>query len=174
MIKNDKTSWWEFFKEPPYLQKTFQNSEEFMEYLKKYNIDLDLLLKAINQNDEKPYNVYNQIFQKGNEMKDNELLEIYKDIKTENRIINNKIENTKWLLTILITVFGIFTPLMFSLHARSIDTKFEAINTKIEAIDTNINSKFELIQQQLNTQKELNQLQIQRDVSQEVLKQTRH
>lgn len=171
MIKDNEFSWWNMYTEPPYLQKKFQNSDEFIEYLKNYNIDIDILLKAINQDIEKPYNVYNEFFKQGTKMKDNELLEIYRDIKAENKIIYNKIETTKWLLTALITLFGIFTPLMFSLHARSIDAKFETLNTKIEAIDTNINSKFDLIQQQLDTQKELNQLQIQRDVSQEILNQ---
>lgn len=159
------------------------NTTQLSDRAQKINLELSTILNALHGDDSTPYNVYNDktyeeyINLKNEEQKmknnsiDDEILDMYRDIKAENKIINNKIETTRWLLTILITVFGIFTPLMFNIHARGIDAKFETINTKIESIDTNINSKFELIEQRLDSQKELNQLQIQRDVSQELLKQ---
>lgn len=108
----EKSSLFDILKENTPIYKTFENTEEFAQYFKDNNIDLDLLLKAINQEIETPYNVYSEIYTRGKNMKSNELLEEYRDIKAENKIIYNKIESMKWLLTILVTVFGIFTPLI--------------------------------------------------------------
>ena len=149
------------------------SKEEILEFAKEMGLDEDVLLKAIANNQNVVHNMINRNY----EVEDmdfsefsQELFNNYRDIKTENRIINNKIENMKWLLTVLISVFGIITPLLFTIHSRYIDSKFDAYNSSINAYNTNINSKFEIIQQELNTQKEINQLQIQRDVSQEILK----
>lgn len=157
--------------ESPKTAKTISinNFEELSKYLEDNNIDPDEFYKAIFENNDISYNVFDKPDEKSEREKEmkssnsnDEILNMYRDIKAENKIIYNKIETTRWLLTVLITVFGIFTPLMFSIHARSIDAKFESINT-------NINSKFELIEQQLQSQKEINQLQIERDVSKEFL-----
>lgn len=158
--------------ESPKTAKTIHinNFEELYQYIKDNNIDPEEFNKAIFENSDISYNIlghpHKENEREEEEMKNSnsndEILNMYRDIKAENKIIYNKIETTRWLLTVLITVFGIFTPLMFSIHARSIDAKFESINT-------NINSKFELIEQQLQSQKEINQLQIERDVSKEFL-----
>lgn len=92
----------------------------------------------------------------------NSYKELKKDIraaKTESMIIKNELTLTKWLLGILITVFGIITPIMFNLHSEKIDAKFQTINTKYENIINEIRNN-----------KDLNQLQIERDVIREVSK----
>lgn len=89
-------------------------------------------------------------------------------VNLSNEKINIQIESlkdqnntTRWILGILITLFGIVLPILFNMHAKSIDAQIKSIETKID-------SKYELINQQLNTMKELNAMQIQRDVAKEV------
>lgn len=143
-----------------------------LEYWKKQNNkEIELLLEAIKKESQDPYNVYNDFFKQEGKMSiDTEILEIYRDLKAENRIINNKIETTKWLLTILITIFGIVTPLMFSLHARSIDAKFDTINANIKTNQQELFNEIKLLRNDFQNLKELNKVEIEK----EVLKQTRH
>ena len=89
-------------------------------------------------------------------------------VNLSNEKINIQIESlkdqnntTRWILGILITLFGIVLPILFNMHAKSIDSQIRTIETKID-------SKYELINQQLDTMKELNSMQIQRDVAKEV------
>lgn len=136
---------------------------ELRNYARENNIEPDILLKIIKNAKDIDYNEPNNDIGLTSEgvMDINDLI---KKLRAENNAIKSQVESTKWLLTILISVFGIITPLLFTMHSRYIDSKFDAFNT-------NVNSKFELIQQQLDFQKEINSLQIQRDVSQEFLKQ---
>ena len=89
-------------------------------------------------------------------------------VNLSNEKINIQIESlkdqnntTRWVLGILITLFGIVLPILFNMHAKNIDSQ-------IKSIETRIDSKYELINQQLNTMKELNSMQIQRDVAKEI------
>lgn len=136
---------------------------ELRNYARENNIEPDILLTIIKNAQDSGYNDSNNDIKLTSEgvMDINDLI---KRLRAENNAIKSQVESTKWLLTILISVFGIITPLLFTMHSRYIDSKFDAFNT-------NVNSKFELIQQQLDSQKEINSLQIQRDVSQEFLKQ---
>ena len=136
---------------------------ELRNYARENNIEPDILLTIIKNAQDLGYNDSNNDIKLTSEgvMDINDLI---KKLRAENNAIKSQVESTKWLLTILISVFGIITPLLFTMHSRYIDSKFDAFNT-------NVNSKFELIQQQLDSQKEINSLQIQRDVSQEFLKQ---
>lgn len=136
---------------------------ELRNYARENNIEPDILLTIIKNVQDSGYNDSNNDIKLTSEgvMDINDLI---KRLRAENTAIKSQVESTKWLLTILISVFGIITPLLFTMHSRYIDSKFDAFNT-------NVNSKFELIQQQLDSQKEINSLQIQRDVSQEFLKQ---
>lgn len=70
----------------------------------------------------------------------NFIINSYQDIKkdfrqnrNETKFLRNEIKTIKWVLGLMITVFGIFTPLLFSLHSSKIDAKFEAINQKMDA-----------------------------------------
>lgn len=80
--------------------------------------------------------------------------------------LEKQINDTKWILGILITIFGLIVPILCNMHSRVIDKMFEAYNKEIL-------SKFEIIQQQLNAQKEINQLQIQKDVAIEIKRQSK-
>lgn len=141
------------------------NKEELIQYAKENNIDIDIILKAM-ENYEKNSN--NDEVNMDDDLKEI-IINSYKDLKKDIRVtksayadVKKELSSTKWALGLLITVFGIITPLLFNMHSESINAKFESINT-------NINAKFELIEQRLDSQKELNQLQIERDVSKEFL-----
>lgn len=95
---------------------------------------------------------------------DKNFYDLYRDLKAENRIIDNKIDTTKWLLAVLISVFGLFTPLLFSLHARSIDAKIEAVNSTIKAEHSETQSELKLLRNDFQNLKELNKVEIQKEV----------
>ena len=87
------------------------------------------------------------------------------DIKTqelENDIEDLKVQNnkTRWVIGVLVTLFGIITPLLFTVFSGMVNAKFDAIGTEIKAIN-----------QRLDYQEKLNSVQIQRDVVIEVNKQ---
>lgn len=101
---------------------------------------------------------------------DKNFYDLYRDLKAENRIISTKLDTTKVLLTIIISVFGLFTPLLFSLHARSIDSKLEAINATIRAEHSETQGELQLLRNDFQSLKELNKVEIEK----EVLKYTKH
>lgn len=81
-------------------------------------------------------------FDKSEELKTMQIyIDRYSEIKDDMNEINNKICNinseivhTRNVLLIVITLFGIFTPLLFHLHSEKIDAKFETINNQQQAI----------------------------------------
>lgn len=83
------------------------------------------------------------------------------EIKISN--LEKQITDTKWLLGILITIFGLLVPTLCSMHSRVIDKNFDAYNKEVLA-------KFEIIQEQLKNQKELNSMQIQKEILSEIRK----
>ena len=95
---------------------------------------------------------------------DKNFYDLYKDLKAENRIIDNKIDTTKWLLAVLISVFGLFTPLLFNLHARSIDSKMEAIISTIKAEHSETQNELTLLRNDFQNLKELNKVEIEKEV----------
>jgi len=161
MIKKEQND-----KESNMFSYKIKNEDDLRGYADFFGIEEELLFNAIPKSQLTNYNEINNNYEPISEvdMKFEELIKLIKTVRAENRVIKTQVETTRWLLTILISVFGIITPLLFTMHSRYIDSKFDAYTT-------NVNSKFELIQQQLNSQKEINSLQIQRDVSQELLKQ---
>ncbi len=133
------------------------NKEELLQYAIEHNInDIDILLKAIEQQEE---NLNNEEMKMDEDLK-NQIKTLCTEIKADIRVLKNDISNTRWMLTILITIFGIFTPLLFMLHSNKIDAKFETLDTKYESII-----------QEIRDNRELNQIQIERDVIKEVSKQ---
>lgn len=86
------------------------------------------------------------LFDKNKEI---EAIQIYFDkyngVKDEMNNINitlNKLgcemQHTRNVLLIVITLFGIFTPLLFHLHSEKFDAKIESVNTRINGIEQRI------------------------------------
>ena len=93
------------------------------------------------------------------EMGDNEVVNLRHEIEKTNL----KIDNTNKIISIVGGVIGVLiTVMIFAINAQ-----FSAINTKFDAIETSLNA----INRRFDYQEKLNELQIQRDVSQEILKQ---
>lgn len=88
---------------------------------------------------------------------------MFSEMKKDFRILKADVKATKWILGLLITIFGSLTPILMTMQNYATDAKFEALNTKYESII-----------QEIRGNKELNQLQIERDVIKEVSKQTKH
>lgn len=95
-------------------------------------------------------------------MSNNTLQELSNDIrelKAQNDVLKEQNNTTRWLIGILVTIFGIITPLLFTVYSGMTNAKFETITTKIDAIN-----------QRLDYQEKLNSIQIQRDVANEMKK----
>lgn len=107
---------------------------------------------------------YNMVLNREGQTMNQDFYELYKDLKAENRIIANKVDTTKWLLTILISVFGLFTPIMFNLHAKSIDSQMATINKTIEASHQETKNEIKLLRNDFQNLKELNKVEIEKEV----------
>lgn len=95
-------------------------------------------------------------------MSNNTLQELSNDIrelKAQNDVLKEQNNTTRWLIGILVTIFGIITPLLFTVYSGMTNAKFETISTKMDAIN-----------QRLDYQEKLNSIQIQRDVATEMKK----
>lgn len=150
------------------------NKEELLQYAIEHNIsDIDILLKAIEQAEK---NKHNEEMKMDEDLK-TQIINLYTDIKKDVRqlrtefsemkkdfrILKADVKATKWILGLLITIFGSLTPILMTMQNYATDAKFEALNTKYESII-----------QEIRGNKELNQPQIERDVIKEVSKQTKH
>ena len=150
------------------------NKEELLQYAIEHNLsDMDILLKAIEQAEK---NKHNEEMKMDEDLK-TQIINLYTDIKKDVRqlrtefnemkkdfrILKADVKATKWILGLLITIFGSLTPILMTMQNYATDAKFEALNTKYESII-----------QEIRGNKELNQLQIERDVIKEVSKQTKH
>lgn len=95
-------------------------------------------------------------------MSNNTLQELSNDVrelKAQNDVLKEQNNTTRWLIGILVTIFGIITPLLFTVYSGMTNAKFETISTKMDAIN-----------QRLDYQEKLNSIQIQRDVANEMKK----
>lgn len=97
------------------------------------------------------------------DMGNNKLQDLTKDIqdlKTQNEVLKDQNITTRWIIGILVSIFGIITPILFNSYSNIVNAKFDSINTEIKSIN-----------QRLDYQEKLNSVQIQRDVSIEINKQ---
>ena len=90
------------------------------------------------------------------------LLSDVKDLKSQNEILKDQNITTRWVIGFIVTLFGIITPLLFNAFSDSVNSKFDSIGTEIKSIN-----------QRLDYQEKLNSIQIQRDVTIEVNKQSK-
>ncbi len=121
------------------------------------DIKQDFLNESLYNNDIQEDMKYNDIMIKDIQIKD--LVDDVRDLKAQNEVLKDQNITTRWVIGILVTVFGIITPLLFNVFASNVNSKFDSISTKIDAIN-----------QRLDYQEKLNSMQIQRDVSIEVNK----
>ncbi len=150
------------------------NKEEFLQYAIEHNIDnIDILLKAIEQQEE---NQNNEVMKMDEDLR-TQITNLYTDIKKDVRqlrtefsemkkdfrILKADVNATKWVLGLLIAIFGSLTPILMTMQNYTIDAKFETLDTKYESII-----------QEIRGNRELNQIQIERDVIKEVSKQIKH
>lgn len=87
----------------------------------------------------------------------NDLANDVKGLKAQNEVLKEQNITTRWIIGILVTIFGIVTPLLFNAYSNNVNAKFDSINTEIKAIN-----------QRLDYQEKLNSIQIQRDVAVEI------
>lgn len=92
-----------------------------------------------------------------NNIQINDLVNDVKDLKAQNEVLKEQNVTTRWVIGILVTIFGIVTPLLFNAFSSNVNAKFDSINTEIKAIN-----------QRLDYQEKLNSIQIQRDVAIEI------
>jgi len=87
-------------------------------------------------------------------------------LKSDIRDLNTNLNWIKWTISILVTI-GIFVTGYTSNSIKESNKKDFEVYTK------DVNSKFELIQKELESQKEINQIDIEKGVAQEILRQKR-
>lgn len=148
--------------------RTIAESKEQLD-IKRHNIEINLL-REINDKITQPSNVSNCEIKENNSYVDNDKENKNmndNELKHELEKTNIKIDNTNKIISII----GVALGLLFSGIYFVINVQYSATKDSINALRSDINSKFEVINEKLDAQKEINKLQIQRDVLEETSKQ---
>ena len=108
---------------------------------------------------------------------DEEMSNEIEKLRNTNKEILNKIESikqenltTRWLIGILVTLFGIVTPIVLGAYTKAYDSNVKSIETSLDSKFDSIQTQLNAINQRLDYQEKLNTLQIERDVNKEFIK----